>query len=265
MADVTWLDYVTGAVAVAAFFRPDVEQFIARRQADCIITPMREFDLSITPFGAQMGFIGSLTAIGGNVVVDDVTAELVRQDDDTAHNFEWIVFRPTSLAEDPKVLAEASVVAGPVALQEDEPQRVNILLRDRRFQQEMERAHRDLANAWTAFLQGYVQQAANRLDAGAGAIDTSSIFAQWSSNNPLVAGAIAASRQAFYYRPGAYVASFRFGVTHPRKTEKLLRRSFVISKEEADLLLENLPTLLIAYMGNIPPAQPWVHRWFTGA
>jgi hypothetical protein len=88
-----WLALVGPAIALAAFFRPDIMSWWKRRRADLLFKWQPRIEISLNVLGPTITITGVFVAKNVAHLIESVSLQLMHPDGKTISHFEWFLFR----------------------------------------------------------------------------------------------------------------------------------------------------------------------------
>jgi hypothetical protein len=141
---------VTALIALAAFFRPDIERYFQRARAPIEMHPAGRLEIGFSNFGPTIGIQGTLRAVGRDQFISFAEVTVERLADHLRHNFQWAVFRPQSFS----TAQEQSVeIAAGFSLNVAAPRRFNIQFHDSTTGERIRQPLTELQRLWTEYLR----------------------------------------------------------------------------------------------------------------
>jgi hypothetical protein len=196
-------------------------------------------EIGASNFGPTVGLFGTLNAVHGDAVVQNMSVKVVRLKDKAEHDFSWAVFRsPKFVAAGPDPsfqLCTAFVV--PAA----SPHHFNILFWDRAIIDEAQPAVSDLMKQWSEFLQNKRQRASvdDNVDSPEFRTNAYDEFAK--TPGPLKT--YTALQDMFYWFPGRYSLQLEVATIHP-KNKFIKKWAFKLTEQDSDRLKLNIVNVL---------------------
>lgn len=230
----------TAVIALAAFFRPDIERLFRRGAVD--VHPAGRLEVGFSNFGPTIGLQGTLQAIHHDAFVTYSRVTVERVADNLRHEFQWAVFRPQSLA----ATLQQSEIASGFLLSVAAPRRFNIQFHDTGTADSFRQSLSDLQKLWIAHLQANAIVLAN-IPAGQirGIYDTFH-----NTHNAEIVPLFQVVDRQFYWVPGVYRMTLELRTSRPLKTIAS-DYTFTLSDAESSSLELNSISCLLATC-NVP-------------
>jgi hypothetical protein len=233
----------TALVALAAFFRPDIERLSQRRRALVDVHPAGRLEVGFSSFGPTLGLQGTMQAINRDEFISYSRATVERVADNLRHEFPWAVFRPQSFSATQQQTFE---IASGFLLSIAAPRRFNIQFHDSATADNFRQSLIDLQRLWMAYLQAEGIVLATVPAAHMRGIYDTFHQAHLQEITPLFS---LIDRQ-FYWTQGTYRLLLELQTSRPTKTFTF-SYTFTLSDSESNSLRSNCISCLLN-MCNVP-------------
>jgi hypothetical protein len=250
----------SASIALAAFFRPELQKLFARFRGRLLIYPVGErIEIGLSHAGATIGIEIVLRARSRDFFVRDGTVEVIRQRDGSRHFFSWAAFRPPNLVFGVPQQITLEVPVG-FLLEPKSPRRLNIAFQDRVLQEEIESALSPLRERWSSKLReaGIFPPPTAAGNDAEQKITIDELYDDFSKEADFIQAWTALQRSC-YWQPGSYLATILFNATEPEQVFKFTC-GFDLSQTDSDRLHANAIPILRQNVGlrdaNLSFANP---------
>jgi len=141
---------VTALIALAAFFRSDIERYFQWARASIEMHPAGRIEVGFSNFGPTIGIQGTLRAVGRDQFISFAEVTVERLADHLRQNFQWAVFRLQSFSTAQEQTVE---IAAGFSLSVAAPRRFNIQFHDSTTGERIRQPLTDLQRLWTEYLR----------------------------------------------------------------------------------------------------------------
>jgi hypothetical protein len=231
----TVAQYAAAVIALVALARPDITRLLRRWTGAVRLHIHPRLEIGFTHFGPVIGLYGAMECEGHDQTIVSMNIEVVRQDDNSTHLFEWMLIRSPKLHVEiePKEFEFASAFV----LKNSESKNFNIQFHDTKTPQKYE----EMAAQYRAGYLGFLSRMEKEGKLSKNPAENFKLFdAAFPNATPALWKVI---KDAFYWREGGYTLTVRVNCGNPRKIYEF-KYKYNLSREEVRRLEENIVILL---------------------
>ncbi len=229
--------YGTFIIAVIALIQPWIAYLwkIFFRQAKIEIFPTGPIEVGFSQFGPTIGLQGTLSCLNRDIFVSSIALKVIREKDNSTHNFEWGAFRSQKLTHKGEE-AEIELPYG-FMLTTSQPKRYNIVFFDNDVRYQMQDELQKVQVKWQDFSKDTLLTCPETLP--------KKYYDEFSKTEAHVEAFSAISRLC-YWEEGSYLLILKIFTSNPSRVFKRKWR-FRLKKEE----VENIRLNTVKILGDI--------------
>lgn len=224
------------AVSVAAFFRPEITRWFVILVGRVDYFPYERIEVGFTDHGPSVWLIGSFKSAYGELMIKRLRLKLRRLEDQSIHDFEWVVFRKLNYIDVAKSEFEPAI---PVMATDKSERKLDVMFADSVVRAKIETPLLERRRAYVTWCDEH------KVDFGKlSSEEWDAIQEQFDKSQTLKFPALNTFlREEIYWRSGSYELILSIE-TNARKRPRQYRYTFQLSREEAERLKLNSIWLL---------------------
>ena len=244
MTEAVWISLGSLLVAVAAFFRNELQRLVGGWTNKVDFYPAAKIEVGFSDLGPTIGLHGSLRARSNNQLVKEISVTVTRTSDGARHNFDWHVFRKFNLMDTSKVELD---IAAPFLLTTTSDKILNILFTD---EDTVEKCKEDVLDLRNSFLKWCTDTNSSPVFADYGEWSEANAAFEKTEAKSISMKAYNTLTSEFYWKAGRYCIDVILETDNPIKKFNY-NGEFDLSAEESETLSLNKINIL-SVATNIP-------------